>query len=145
MTTLVMPSSVQAHAVAGMPVLPATMSFDAPGVANELGVNDGRIRADSLTTNTPSLTYSKSITRRFGLSVASDYNWLNQPGAPNQADWDDLSVDAPYQPFINGPHEVIGMLALGDRLWSVRRLPVERQHLIAGPEIQQRSQGQARP
>ncbi len=27
----------------------------------------------------------------------------------------------------------------------LRRLPIERQHLIAGPEIQQRSQGQARP
>lgn len=108
--------SAWAHAVAGMRVFPATLSFDDPGAANEFGINDGQIKSGSVTTNTLSLAYSKTITPSFALSVASDYNWVAQPGAARQSGWDNLAVGAAYQLFINGPHEAIGLLAVSDSL-----------------------------
>ncbi|MEJ2686666.1 MAG: hypothetical protein P8124_05540 [Gammaproteobacteria bacterium] len=118
-----------------MRVFPATLSFDDPGVANEFGVNDGQIRADGVTTNTLSLAYSKTITRRFGLSVASDYNWMRQSGMANQDGWDNLSVGAAYQLFINGPHEAIGMLAVSDSLANTGSGGVGADYSTLSPEF----------
>ena len=113
---LASPGPVSAHAIAGMRVFPATLSFDDPGVANEFNVTFGRLEADNVTSSTLSVAYSKTITPRFGLSVASDYNWISQPGADNQRGWDNLGVGAQYQLFINGPHEAIGLLGVSDSL-----------------------------
>ncbi|MEJ2643848.1 MAG: hypothetical protein P8180_02770 [Gammaproteobacteria bacterium] len=133
--SLIVPQSVRAHAIAGMRVFPATLSFDDPGVANEFAVNDGQIKADGVTTNTLSLAYAKTITPRFGLSVASDYNWTRQAGSPNQDGWDNLSVGAAYQLFINGPHEAIGMLAVSDSLANTGSGGVGADYSTISPEF----------
>ena len=106
---LALPGAAWAHAIAGMRVFPATMSFDDPGVANEFSANYGTINAYGVTTDTLSLAYAKTITPRFGLSMATDYNRITQSGAANQSGWDNLTVGGAYQLFVNAPHEAIGM------------------------------------
>ncbi len=113
---LALPGAAWAHAIAGMRVFPATMSFDDPGVANEFSANYGTINAYGVTTDTLSLAYAKTITPRFGLSMATDYNRITQSGAANQSGWDNLTVGGAYQLFVNAPHEAIGMLAVSDSL-----------------------------
>ncbi|AOV17979.1 hypothetical protein BJI67_13735 [Acidihalobacter aeolianus] len=113
---LIMPAVTWAHAVAGMRVFPATLSFDDPGVANEFSTNYSQIKADGVTTKNLAFAYAKTITPKFGLSIASDYNWITQPGQPNQSGWDNVTIGAAYQLFVNGPHEAIGMLAVSDTL-----------------------------
>lgn len=110
------PGVVLAHAVAGMRVFPATLSFDDPGVANEFSANFSNSKAYGTTTNDLAFAYAKTITKRFGLSISTDYQWLNQPGSPDQNGWDNTTIGAAYQVFVNGPHEAIGMLAISDTL-----------------------------
>ena len=126
---------VWAHAIAGMRVFPATLSFDDPGAANEFTVNDGQIEADGVTTNTLSLAYSKTVTPRFALSVTSDYNWVTRPGAAVQKGWDNLAVGAAYQLFINGPHEAIGLLAVSDSLAHTGSAGIASDYSTVSPEF----------
>ncbi|AOU99062.1 hypothetical protein BI364_14930 [Acidihalobacter yilgarnensis] len=132
---LAAPVASWAHAVAGMRVFPATMSFDDPGVANEFSTNYSQTKADGVTTKNLGLAYSKTITKRFGLSVASDYNWISQPGTPNQSGWDNITVGAAYQLFVNGPHEAIGMLALSDTLANSGSGGMDSNYSTVSPEF----------
>ncbi|HKK13564.1 MAG TPA: hypothetical protein VKA14_02780 [Gammaproteobacteria bacterium] len=131
----IVPAPAFAHAVAGMRVFPATLSFDDPGVANEFAVNDGQLKAGGATTNTLSLAYSKTVTRRFGLSVASDYSRVRQSGAADRHGWDNLSVGAAYQLFVNGPHEAIGMLGVSDSLANTGSADIAGDHSTVSPEF----------
>lgn len=110
------PGILWAHAVAGMRVFPATMGFDDPGVANEAPLLFNHIKANGVDQDVLSFGVAKTLTKRFGVSLATDYQWLNQEGAPQQNGWDNLTVGAQYQLFKNGPHEAIGMLALYDAI-----------------------------
>ena len=109
--TLLQPTTGWAHAIAGMRVFPATLGFDDPGVANEFFTSFGSIKADGVTQNEFDIGYSKTITPRFGLTVGTDHQWLNNDTGPDTSGWDNLSVGAQYQLFINAQHEAIGMLA----------------------------------
>lgn len=112
---LATPAVACAHAVAGQRVFPATLSFDDPGVANELSVNDNRIRNRGTTTNDLGVAYAKTITPRFGLGVSSDYLSVDQPGSGDRG-LGNLSVSGAYQLFNNGPHEAIGLVGVSDTI-----------------------------
>lgn len=132
---LAVPAVSWAHAVAGMRVFPATLSFDDPGVANEFSTNYSQIKADGVTTKNLSFAYAKTLTQRFGLSIASDYNWITQPGSPGQSGWDNVTLGAAYQLFDNGPHEAIGMLAIGDTLANSGTGGMDSRYSTISPEF----------
>lgn len=110
------PGILWAHAVAGMRVFPATMGFDDPGVADEAPLLFNHIKAGGVDQDMLSFGVAKTLTKSFGISLATDYQWLNQKDAPQQNGWDNLTVGAQYQLFRNGPHEAIGMLAFYDAI-----------------------------
>lgn len=132
---LALPGAACAHAVAGMRVFPATLSFDDPGVANEFSTNYGTVNAYGTTTDTLSFAYAKTITPRFGLSVATDYNRIGQAGVPTQSGWDNITVGGAYQLFVNAPHEAIGMLAVSDSLANSGTGGIGSNYATVSPEF----------
>lgn len=132
---LITPLPVWAHAIAGMRVFPATLSFDDPGVANEFSTNFSHANAFGTTTNDLGLAYSKTITKRFGLSVATDYQWLNSSGTADQNGWGNTAIGAAYQLFVNGPHEAIGMIAVSDTLAHTGSYDVADRFNTVSPEF----------
>ena len=60
-------SPAHAHAIAGMRLFPATLTFDDPGVADETSWIFSHINAGGSQTNSLDLAYAKTITPRLGL------------------------------------------------------------------------------
>ncbi len=73
---LLLPTALWAHAIAGMRVFPGTLSIDDPGVVNEFGAVFGSIKAGGVKQNGIDFDYAKTLTRRFGLTLGTGYQWL---------------------------------------------------------------------
>ncbi len=82
----------RAHAIVGMRVFPGTLTFSDPGVTDELDLNFAHAPTGQPATDTSiwSLSYSKTISRRLGLSAGTDYQSLGGAGGPRGMD--DLNV-----------------------------------------------------
>ncbi|MHB1565171.1 MAG: hypothetical protein ACYCXG_00365 [Acidiferrobacter sp.] len=86
-----------AHAIVGMRVFPGTLTFSDPGVTDELDViaANGTISPFPGTAPTSlsefSLDYSKTLTRRLGLALGTDYQSVDQYGRTDDG-MDDLTI-----------------------------------------------------
>ncbi len=108
-------STASAHAISGMRVFPATMSFDDPGVADEAPWVYSHINANGTRQDSVSLAFAKRLTSSFGLAVSTDYQrHVPGDGSPTVEGWDNFTVAAAYQLFVHPDAESIGMLQLAD-------------------------------
>ncbi|MGA9852435.1 MAG: hypothetical protein WBR15_05830 [Gammaproteobacteria bacterium] len=106
----------QAHAIAGMRLFPATLSFDDPGIGAELPFVFDHINADGTEQNVLSASFTKPITPDFSLTASTDYQNLVPGGLPAIHGWDNFTVGGAYQLYENDNSESIGMLSLADSI-----------------------------
>jgi hypothetical protein len=114
-TSLLANSAALAHGFAGQRFFPATILTDDPFVADEISL-------PQITVNPPGpdgsretdyqIDLSKRITPNFGVIVGDQWQHLQPPGLPSVAGLGPLHTEAQYQLFINGPHEVLGLVGL---------------------------------
>jgi hypothetical protein len=101
----------EAHGVAGNRFFPATIATDDPAVADELSLPTVTwTRSD----DAPPIgqtdiagEYSKRLTSRLGVSVATGWSRLVQPGAPTAQGFQNLETTLKYQALTDDAHEAI--------------------------------------
>lgn len=111
-----LPAAAEAHAIVGMRLFPATLSFDDPGVAAELPLVFSSINTGNGVQDTFSTAYAQLLTKKFGLVVSGNYQQLVPQIGPSQSGWDNFTVAAAYQIYKSDAAESIGMLQLADTL-----------------------------
>jgi hypothetical protein len=103
-----------AHCFIGGRFFPATLGIDDPCVADELSLptvawsktgDDPPARQLDISTE-----YSKRITEYFGVSIASTWTHLRQPGMPSQSGFQNIETTFKYQ-FLNVPEREFVMSA----------------------------------
>jgi hypothetical protein len=103
-----------AHCFVGGRFFPATLGIDDPCVADELSLptvawsktgDDPPARQLDLSTE-----YSKRITEYFGVSIASTWTHLSQPGMPSQSGFQNIETTFKYQ-FLTLPDRELVMSA----------------------------------
>jgi hypothetical protein len=109
-------TSAFAHCFVGGRFFPATLGIDDPCVADELSLptvawsktgDDPAARQIDVSTE-----YSKRITEFFGVSVASTWTNLNQPGMPSQSGFQNVETTFKYQFLTLAEHEFVMSAAL---------------------------------
>ncbi len=126
----------QAHAIAGMRVFPATMSFDDPGVADEGSFVFSHIDNGPASQDVLNLAMAKRVTRRFGLMASTDYQrLLDGNGAGALDGWDNTTIAAGYQLFIHPNSESIGMVQLADTVGHSGSLGIGAPYSVYSPEF----------
>ena len=102
---------VFAHAIAGNRVFPVTLATDDPGVADELSlptISTSRSSDDPSVRETDyGFEYSKTITEKFGISIAGTYVDINDPSGQRQRGFNNFGVTLKYNFLTNAPHELI--------------------------------------
>jgi hypothetical protein len=109
-----------AHGFAGDRFFPATIATDDPFVADEMSLPTVTInpRASDGTKETDiGFDIAKRVTPKFGLTLDDQWKYLRVPGSPAMKGWDALSTGAQYQLFVDGNHELIGLVGL-DVSWA---------------------------
>ncbi len=101
-----------AHAVVGMRVFPATLTFDDPGVADELPLVFDSIRTPGGVDDILSASYAKTLTRKFGFVLGTDYEQVIPGSGPAMRGLDDWSFAVDYQLYKVASTESIGMLQM---------------------------------
>ncbi|MBV9784069.1 MAG: hypothetical protein JO264_09640 [Acidisphaera sp.] len=107
-----------AHGIAGARVFVATLTIDDPAVSDEASfptITYLRHGADG----GPGPTYEtditgefdKTITRNFGFAINDGYTVLDTAHDKTRIGWQDLTVTAKYQVYVNAEHEF--MMSLG--------------------------------
>jgi hypothetical protein len=108
--------SASAHCFVGGRFFPATLGIDDPCVADELSLptvawfktgDDPAAREIDVATE-----YSKRITEYFGVSIASTWTNLNQPGMPSPSGFQNLETTFKYQFLTWAEHEFVMSAAL---------------------------------
>jgi len=109
--------AAHAHAIAGMRVFPATMSFDDPGVADEGSWVFSNIDNGGANQNVLNGAFAKRLTHSFGIVASSDYQYLMpQSGTQPAEGWDNVTVAGAYQLFVHPDSESIGMVQFADTI-----------------------------
>jgi len=125
-----------AHAIAGMRVFPATLSFDDPGVADEAPWVLSHINAGGTDQSALNLAFAKRLTRRFGIVASTDYQRLDPGnGTPAIDGWDNLTVAGAYQLFAHSDAESIGMLQFADNIGHTGSQTIGSPYSIYTPEF----------
>ncbi len=113
LATLMAAGVAHAHAIVGMRVFPGTFTFSDPGVTDELDLIGSHATVapapgtSSVDTSEFSLNYSKTITPRFGLSLGTDYQYLQPSPGPHLDGMDDVTVGASYLLWKNDRQETL--------------------------------------
>jgi hypothetical protein len=114
-------TSASAHCFVGGRFFPATLNIDDPCVADEMSlptVSWFRTGDDPPARETDvSVEYSKRITEYFGVSVASAWTHLVQPGMPSQSGFQNLETTFKYQ-FLTLPQSEFVMSAALSVEWG---------------------------
>ncbi len=105
-------SQAFAHAVVGMRVFPATLTFDDPGVADELPFVFDSIHTPGGVDDILSASYAKTLTRKFGIVLGTSYQAIMPGAGPPLRGWDDWTVALDYQLYKVASTESIGMLQM---------------------------------
>lgn len=109
-----------AHAVAGMRVFPGTLTFSDPGVTDELDLTYAGAALSALPhaaapyTSLFGLNYSKTLTRRLGVSLGSTYQNLSAPQPARGLQ--DLAVGIDYRLWKSDTQETLVTGALNESL-----------------------------
>lgn len=106
LASLLVARGAEAHAVAGMRVFPATLSFDDPGVVDEMSLAGRDAPAGSGNGVGWNATLSKTLTDRLGVAVAGGFSRYPDTG------WNDVTVAANYQLLVHPGRESIAMVQL---------------------------------
>ena len=108
------PIAAHAHGFVGQRFFPATLATDDPFVADELSfptVTSTRSKADGDTPSTRQTSVSMDIARRitpdFGLEFGASHLRIAPDGQPASHGWDNVSIGAKYQLYVNAPQESI--------------------------------------
>lgn len=114
LSALVLPAAAHAHGFVGQRFFPATLATDDPFVADELSlptVTSTRSNADGDTPATRQTAFSVDFARRltpnFGLEFGASRLRIAPDGQPVAHGWDNLSIGAKYQIYVNEAHESI--------------------------------------
>ena len=111
---LISPLTVDAHAIAGMRLFPATLSFDDPGIGAELPFVFNHLNVDGTEQNVLAAAFTKPITPGFSLVASTNYQSLVPGGMPAVRGWDNFSIAGAWQVYENDDSESIGMFSLAD-------------------------------
>ncbi|HJU18072.1 MAG TPA: hypothetical protein VJ770_16590 [Stellaceae bacterium] len=106
-----------AHGFAGQRFFPATILNDDPFVADEISlptVTRNPTTPDGDQEIDIDVDLSKRITPRFGITLGDQWHYLQPEGLPAATGLGTLETGQQYQLFINGPHEAIGLIGLGE-------------------------------
>ena len=113
------PIAAHAHVVAGARVFPVTLTFDDPGVGDEISLpafTYTRSGADGGTGPTHELDfgfeYDKTITPTTALILNDGYDVIDTEGSGTSTGWENLFVTAKWQAITNAPHEFVGSLGI---------------------------------
>jgi hypothetical protein len=108
-----------AHAIAGVRLFPVTLTMDDPGVADEVSIPTfqySRSGADGGSGPTHeydfNFEYDKTITRNLSLGVNYGWSVFQTNGAKTQTGFQNLSITAKYQAYVNAAHEFIVSLGV---------------------------------
>ncbi|MGH8283694.1 MAG: hypothetical protein ACRESE_07600 [Gammaproteobacteria bacterium] len=124
-----------AHAIAGMRLFPATLSFDDPGIGAELPFVFSHIYADGTEQNVLSASFTKPILPDFSLAFSTDYQSLVPGGLPAIHGWDNFAVAGAYQLYENDSSESIGMLSLADSIGDTGSRAIGSTYSTWSPEF----------
>jgi hypothetical protein len=111
------PDLAGAHGFAGERFFPATILTDDPFVADEMSlptVTRNPAGADGSQLTTIETDISKRITKDFAFTIQDQWDYLQPKGMGAATGLDTLHTGLQYQLFVNGPHEAIGLLNLGE-------------------------------
>jgi len=100
------------HVIVGSRFFPATLTFDDPGVNDELGLPsftymtnpDGSVQYDFAG------GWQKTITPDFAISIGDTFTHLNNPRANG---WQNFETQFKYTPFTNAEHEFVMSVGAG--------------------------------
>ena len=118
-SVLLLPELAGAHVVAGARVFPVTLTFDDPGVGDELSVpafNYARNGADGGTG--PSHEYDfgfefdKTVTPTTALILNDGYDVIQTNGSKTEAGFENLFITGKWQAITNAPHELVVSLGI---------------------------------
>ncbi|HKV97612.1 MAG TPA: hypothetical protein VJR90_09005 [Gammaproteobacteria bacterium] len=129
------PTPVYAHAIAGMRLFPATLSFDDPGIGAELPLVFSHIYADGTEQNVLAAAFTKPITPGFSLVMSTDYQSLVPGGIPAVHGWDNLRVAGAWQVYENDNSESIGMFSLADSVAHTGSQAIGSEYSTWSPEF----------
>ncbi|MHB8257920.1 MAG: hypothetical protein ACYDB8_09040 [Acidiferrobacterales bacterium] len=134
--TAAVTSAAYAHAIAGMRVFPATMSFDDPGVADEGSWVFSHIDNGGTSQDTLNLAFAKRITRKFGVVASTDYQQLLfGNGVPTAEGLDNTTVAGSYQLFVHSGAESIGMVQFADSIGHSGSRSIGAPYSVYTPEF----------
>lgn len=115
---LLFPAFAGAHGIAGPRLFISTLIVDDPNVADEASLPTFFWLPQSTDPGTPApqlyqlnIELDKRITENFGVSLASGYTWLTQPGGKTANGWQNLALGLKYKIYVNADHEF--MLSAG--------------------------------
>jgi hypothetical protein len=108
-----------AHAVAGVRIFPVTLTIDDPGVADEASIPTFSVQRQAADGG-PGPTYQynfgaefdKTITKNFGLGINDAYVVSSTAHDKTRTGFQDISVTAKYQAWVNAEHEFIVSLGV---------------------------------
>jgi len=108
-----------AHVVAGARVFPVTLTFDDPGVNDEVSIpafNYSRDGADGGTGPSHEFDYGfefdKTITPTTALIFNDGYDVIQTNGSKTQAGFENLFITGKWQAITNAPHELVVSLGI---------------------------------
>lgn len=97
-----------AHAIAGQRLFPSTLTFDDPGIGAEMPWVFNHINVDGTEQNDLGFSVTKPITQRFSLTAGTDYLSATGNGMPAVHGWDNLTLGAVWQVYVDPSTESIG-------------------------------------
>jgi hypothetical protein len=113
------PLAATAHVVAGSRVFPVTLTFDDPGVSDEVSIpalSYTRSAADGGTGPGHEVDlgfeYDKTITANTALILNDGYDIQQMNGAKTQAGWENLVITGKWQIYTNATHEFVASLGV---------------------------------
>ena len=109
----------RAHVIAGARVFPVTLTFDDPGVGDEVSIpalNYARDGADGGTGPSHEFDlgfeFDKTITPTTALILNDGYDVIQTNGSKTQAGFENLFVTGKWQAITNAPHELVVSLGV---------------------------------